>query len=175
MGAGGHASRDAVLGVTLSFTILAVFAASLRLSTRFFISKAAGADDTFAAISTVSISQCPRLNTLLTETDPHGCTNCRSLGSRLDKPTLPSCRVPIVLTSHSQVRPVTTCEHPHQARRALDDDMVLELNLDISISSVRCQDVHPVTIPSHLHSALVSQGQHWVDRVRCCLLRLDEL
>ena len=55
MAAGGHASSAAVLGVTLSFTILAVVAACLRLLTRFFISKAAGADDAFVAISTVSI------------------------------------------------------------------------------------------------------------------------
>jgi hypothetical protein len=55
MAAGGHAHSDAVLGVTLSFTILAVFAACLRLLTRFFISKAAGIDDAFVAISTVSI------------------------------------------------------------------------------------------------------------------------
>jgi len=53
MVAGGHASRAAVLGVTLSFTILAVFSACLRLLTRFFISKAAGADDAFVAISTI--------------------------------------------------------------------------------------------------------------------------
>jgi len=51
---GGHATSEAVLGVTLSFTILAVFAAFLRLLTRFFISKAAGADDAFVAVSTVS-------------------------------------------------------------------------------------------------------------------------
>jgi len=55
MVSGGHASRDAVLGMTLSFTILAVIAASLRLLTRFFISRAAGADDAFVAISTVSL------------------------------------------------------------------------------------------------------------------------
>jgi hypothetical protein len=54
MVAGGHASGDAVLGVTLSFTILAVFAACLRLLTRLFISKAAGSDDVFVAVSTVS-------------------------------------------------------------------------------------------------------------------------
>lgn len=60
MAAGGHASSAAVLGVTLSFTILAVVAACLRLLTRFFISKAAGADDAFVAISTVSI---PRMLT----------------------------------------------------------------------------------------------------------------
>jgi hypothetical protein len=52
--AGGHATGDAVLGVILSFTVLAVIAAGLRLLTRFFISKAAGADDAFVAVSTVS-------------------------------------------------------------------------------------------------------------------------
>jgi hypothetical protein len=41
--------------VTLSFTILAVFVACLRLLTRFFVSNAAGADDAFVATSTVSI------------------------------------------------------------------------------------------------------------------------
>lgn len=83
MAAGGHAHGDAVLGVTLTFTILAVVTASLRLLTRLFISKAAGADDAFVAISTVSIlRKCLSLIGLLIDADPHSCTDCRSLWSR---------------------------------------------------------------------------------------------
>jgi lipopolysaccharide export LptBFGC system permease protein LptF len=82
MAGGGHATGEAVLGVTLSFTILAVIAACLRLLTRFFISKAAGADDAFVAVSTVSIPGTISLGTPLTHTDPHSCTDCCSLWSR---------------------------------------------------------------------------------------------
>ena len=82
MAGGGHATGEAVLGVTLSFTILAVVAACLRLLTRFFISKAAGADDAFVAVSTVSIPVTISLGIPLTRTDSHSCTDCCSLWSR---------------------------------------------------------------------------------------------
>jgi hypothetical protein len=53
--------------------------------------------------------------------------------------------------------------------------MVLELDLDLSNSFIRCQDVHPSTVPSHLRSKMVPQGEQWFDRIRDYLLRLDNL
>lgn len=55
MASGGHTSGDAVVGVTVAFTILAVMGTLLRLYTRFGISKMGGADDVFIAIATVGI------------------------------------------------------------------------------------------------------------------------
>jgi hypothetical protein len=53
MAAGGHTSGDAVTGVTVSFTIVAVICTSLRLYTRFVLNKMGGVDDVFIAIATV--------------------------------------------------------------------------------------------------------------------------
>jgi hypothetical protein len=53
MAAGGHTSGDAVTGVTVSFTIVAVICTSLRLYTRFALNKMGGVDDVFIAIATV--------------------------------------------------------------------------------------------------------------------------
>jgi hypothetical protein len=54
MAAGGHTSGDAVTGVTVSFTIIAVICTTLRLYTRFVLNKMGGVDDIFIAIATVS-------------------------------------------------------------------------------------------------------------------------
>jgi hypothetical protein len=53
MAAGGHTSGDAVTGVTVSFTIVAVICTALRLYTRFALNKMGGVDDVFIAIATV--------------------------------------------------------------------------------------------------------------------------
>jgi len=53
MAAGGHASGDAVAGVTIAFTIVAVIGTVLRLYTRFLLNGMGGADDVFIAIATV--------------------------------------------------------------------------------------------------------------------------
>ena len=53
MAAGGHTSGDAVAGVTVSFTIVAVICTVLRLNTRFILSKMGGIDDVFIAIAQV--------------------------------------------------------------------------------------------------------------------------
>lgn len=55
MASGGHTSGDAVVGVTVAFTILAVMGTFLRLYTRFGMSKMGGADDVFIAIATVGL------------------------------------------------------------------------------------------------------------------------
>lgn len=54
MATGGHTSGDAVTGVTVSFTIVAVICTVLRLYTRFALNKMGGVDDIFIAIATVS-------------------------------------------------------------------------------------------------------------------------
>lgn len=56
MAAGGHTSGDAVAGVTVSFTIVAVICTVLRLYTRFVLSKMGGIDDVFIAIAQVGHS-----------------------------------------------------------------------------------------------------------------------
>lgn len=53
MANGGHTSGDAVVGVTVAFTILAVAGTVLRLYTRFGLSKMGGVDDLFIAIAAV--------------------------------------------------------------------------------------------------------------------------
>jgi hypothetical protein len=53
MVAGGHTSGDAVAGVTVAFTIVAVICTMLRLYTRFVLNKMAGIDDVFIAVATV--------------------------------------------------------------------------------------------------------------------------
>jgi len=86
------------------------------------------------------------------------------------------CRIAASLTSDSKVRPVAACGLSYQARGALDHDMVLELDLDLSDSSVGCQDVHPVAVPTHFRdTCMVPQDQQRLDRFRCSLLRLDNL
>lgn len=57
----GHASGAAVVGVTIAFTVLAVVAVALRLSTRFTLSRNAGYEDGFislAAILTIGLAVC---------------------------------------------------------------------------------------------------------------------
>jgi hypothetical protein len=49
MGLSGHADPAAVLGVTISFTIIATFAVLLRLYSRIFIVHSPGKDDAFIA------------------------------------------------------------------------------------------------------------------------------
>lgn len=49
MGLSGHADPAAVLGVTISFTIIATFAVLLRLYSRVFIVHSPGKDDAFIA------------------------------------------------------------------------------------------------------------------------------
>ena len=53
MAANGHAPGSAVVGVTISFTILAFIATSLRLITRFGIVRNAGLDDLVISIAVV--------------------------------------------------------------------------------------------------------------------------
>lgn len=53
MAAGGHTSGDAVAGVTVSFTVVAVICTVLRLYTRFALNKMGGIDDVFIAIAQV--------------------------------------------------------------------------------------------------------------------------
>jgi hypothetical protein len=53
--------------------------------------------------------------------------------------------------------------------------MVLELDLDLSNSFIRCQDVHPAAVPSHLRSKMVPQGEQWFDRICDCLLHMDNM
>lgn len=53
MAAGGHTSGDAVVGVTVSFTAVAVICTVLRLYTRFGLNKMGGIDDVFIAIAQV--------------------------------------------------------------------------------------------------------------------------
>ena len=53
--------------------------------------------------------------------------------------------------------------------------MVLELNMDLSSSSVRRQDVHSAAVSTHLSPIMVSQGQHWLDRICGRVLHLDKL
>lgn len=55
MANGGHTSGDAVVGVTVAFTILAVISTCMRLYTRIFMSQMGGVDDFFIAASTVSL------------------------------------------------------------------------------------------------------------------------
>ena len=47
MGLSGHASPAAVLGVTITFTIIAASAVALRLYSRIFIVHSPGKDDAF--------------------------------------------------------------------------------------------------------------------------------
>lgn len=47
MGMSGHAEPEAVLGVTITFTIIAVFAVALRLYSRIFLVHSPGKDDVF--------------------------------------------------------------------------------------------------------------------------------
>jgi len=54
MAAGGHTSGDAVAGVTMAFTIVAVLGTVLRLYTRISLNGMGGADDVFIAFATVS-------------------------------------------------------------------------------------------------------------------------
>jgi hypothetical protein len=56
MATGGHTSGDAVTGVTVSFTIVAVICTILRLYTRFVLNKMGGVDDVFIAVATVCSS-----------------------------------------------------------------------------------------------------------------------
>lgn len=53
MASGGHTSGDAVAGVTIAFTIVAVFGTVLRLYTRISLNGMGGADDVFIAFATV--------------------------------------------------------------------------------------------------------------------------
>jgi hypothetical protein len=53
MAAGGHTSGDAVAGVTIAFTVVAVIGTLLRLYTRFFLNGMGGPDDVVIAIATV--------------------------------------------------------------------------------------------------------------------------
>lgn len=53
MAAGGHTSGDAVAGVTIAFTILAVMGTVLRTYTRFGLSKMGGVDDIFIVVAAV--------------------------------------------------------------------------------------------------------------------------
>ena len=55
MAAGGHTSGDAVVGVTVAFTSLAVISTVFRLYTRLFLVKTGGPDDIFIAIAAVSL------------------------------------------------------------------------------------------------------------------------
>lgn len=55
MAAGGHTSGDAVAGVTIAFTILAVMGTGLRTYTRFGLSKMGGVDDIFIVVAAVSL------------------------------------------------------------------------------------------------------------------------
>lgn len=57
MANGGHTSGDAVVGVTIAFTVLAVMSTCMRLYTRIFMSELGGVDDIFIATSTVSRHQ----------------------------------------------------------------------------------------------------------------------
>jgi hypothetical protein len=54
MGLSGHADPAAVLGVTISFTIIATFAVLLRLYSRIFIVHSPGKDDAFIAAACVA-------------------------------------------------------------------------------------------------------------------------
>lgn len=63
MANGGHTSGDAVVGVTVAFTILAVISTCMRLYTRIFMSQMGGVDDFFIAASTflvvaLTVSMC---------------------------------------------------------------------------------------------------------------------
>lgn len=63
MGLSGHADPAAVLGVTISFTIIATFAVALRLYSRIFIVHSPGKDDAFIAAACamticLTIAQC---------------------------------------------------------------------------------------------------------------------
>ena len=63
MGLSGHADPAAVLGVTISFTIIATFAVALRLYSRVFIVHSPGKDDAFIAAACamticLTIAQC---------------------------------------------------------------------------------------------------------------------
>lgn len=49
----GHASGEAVVGVTITFTIIAAASTALRLYTRFVIVKSTGLDDAFIAAAMV--------------------------------------------------------------------------------------------------------------------------
>jgi len=51
----GHASGEAVIGVTVAMTLLATIAVISRLSTRFGIVQNAGADDAFIFVALVSV------------------------------------------------------------------------------------------------------------------------
>lgn len=56
MGLSGHADPAAVLGVTISFTIIAAAAVLLRLYSRIFIVHSPGKDDAFiVAASTMTV------------------------------------------------------------------------------------------------------------------------
>lgn len=59
MGLSGHADPEAVLGVTISFTIIAVSAVVLRMYSRIFLVHSPGKDDAFivaAAAMTICLT-----------------------------------------------------------------------------------------------------------------------
>jgi hypothetical protein len=131
MATGGHTSGDAVTGVTVSFTIIAVICTVLRLYTRFALNKMGGVDDVFIAIATVcSPRQIPR-PALTRRLDSISGTHDHNVRSRYVSPKLNDSQRSRKLIHGSQIWHGTTLIVTHCTRPLVDQQMVLVEPVDL--------------------------------------------
>lgn len=175
MANGGHTSGDAVVGVTVAFTILAVISTCMRLYTRIFMSQMGGVDDFFIAASTVSLqhSPCREHYSLLTQFAVP-----RSSVDRFDVPrrfVVNTSQAPRTydLTTNSQIRHGTTPRKSYNSRQHVAKYMVLGLPLAILPFTLFRQAGYLVPISSHLPATNVPQTQLRTHGIHHRLLLLD--
>ena len=75
--------------------------------------------------------------------------------------------------SGSQIWIDASCCRFERRRADLDNHLVLELDLDLSNSTLRCQIVNPDPVPSHLSPDDVSEFEYWPHHFRLPLVLLD--
>lgn len=175
MANGGHTSGDAVVGVTVAFTILAVISTCMRLYTRIFMSQMGGVDDFFIAASTVSLHRPlyrKHFSILTRFAVP------RSSVDRVDVPrrfVVNTSHAPRTddLTTNSQIRHGTTSRKPYNTRQHVAEYMVLGLSLALLPFTLFREDGHLVPVSSHLPATNVPQTQLRTHGIHHRLLLLD--
>jgi Flp pilus assembly protein protease CpaA len=138
MATGGHTSGDAVTGVTVSFTIVAVICTILRLYTRFALNKMGGVDDVFIAIATVCSPRQHLRSTLTQCIDFISGTHNYNVRSRYVSLKLNDSWRARTLIHGSQIWHGTTLIVTHFTRSLVDQQMVLVVPMDLLPRTLLC-------------------------------------
>lgn len=161
MGLSGHADPAAVLGVTISFTIIAVLVVVLRLYSRIFLVHSPGKDDAFI-VAAAAMTVCLTIAQGFQGMHPFRPTPNRPLDSRLT-------------SNRSKIWHGTASGQPDRLRAHHIPQTVLGQHCHLQLGTLPDQILHPATIPPHLPIPHLSNPELLLDGIHLRLVMLDSL